>query len=76
LVTNSDGIPSIASEIVMYDPEARSSRATAAALREASRRGFCSCSGGVWFAMPTAYDLRPALEDRFLADTEGDPSDA
>lgn len=72
LTCNNDGIPSIASEIVIYDSEARSSKATAAALREASQRGYCVCANGVWFTTPAAYELRPALEARFLADTDDD----
>lgn len=70
-----DGGPVKASEVVVYDSEALGVNSTASALQSARRHGLAEYWGqGVWAASLRASDLRRALEDRFLADTE--PSDA
>lgn len=70
-----DGGPVKASEVVVYDAEALSVNSTASALQSARRHGLAEYWGeGIWTASLHASDLRDALEDRFLADTE--PSDA
>lgn len=63
--------PYRASEIVLYDGEAMSVRATAAALREAQKRGLAVYVGrGLWTAAGIALDHRRAFEDRYIRETE------
>lgn len=63
--------PAIASEVVIFDSEALSAFSTGRALAAARRRGLAQhWGGGVWAPSNLAYDLRGALEDRFLADTD------
>ncbi len=63
--------PAKVNEVIMYDAEALSTRATAAALSGARRARLADYWGrGVWVPTIHAHDLRAALEDRFLADTE------
>jgi len=71
LETNRElGMPVKASEVVMYDAEALSVVATGRALSAARRRGLAENWGGVWTPSLLALDLRKALEDRFLTDTD------
>jgi len=62
--------PVTAREVLTHDKESLSIQSTARALASAQRRGLVQCWGGVWSALPAAYALRSALEDRFLADTD------
>lgn len=73
LVSNDEQrAPSTAAEVCVYDGEALGARATAAALREGWRRGYCVCApGGYWAALAPAQQLRGALEARYLEDTGG-----
>jgi hypothetical protein len=69
-------MPPTAAEICVYDPEAISVRSTAAALREASRKGLCACApGGYWVAATAAMEMERELEDRLLADTDESEDD-
>lgn len=43
-----------AAEVCLYDEEAVSVKATAAALREAAKRGLCYCMSGYWFVIGDA----------------------
>lgn len=61
--------PVTAREVLIQDKESLSVQSTAAALASAQRHRLVQCWGGVWSALPAAYALRNALEDRFLADT-------
>ena len=66
--------PHRAPVVVHYDIEAPSARSTADALRRAMSRGLVDRWGpGLWTPTLLAQDLRGALEDRFLADTEAEP---
>jgi hypothetical protein len=62
---------------MLYDAEAVSPRSTAAALSVAQRRyqlvGYVG--KGLWVPTNRAYNLRAALETRYLRDT-GDDRDA
>lgn len=63
--------PFLASEVVLYDGEAVSARATAAALREAKKFGLAVYIGhGLWTATHLALDHASQFEDRYLRDTE------
>ena len=64
-----EGGPFLASEVVVYDEEALTARSTAAALRAAQRLGLAVCAGGYWTPTFRAYDLRGALEERYLEET-------
>lgn len=65
--------PAKVGEVILYDEEALSTRATAAALGGAKRARLADYWGGVgWVPTTHAHDLREALEDRFLADTKRD----
>jgi hypothetical protein len=60
-----------AAEIMLYDAEATSPRSTAAALREAMKHGLVGYVGkGLWVPTNRAYNLRQALESRYLKETE------
>lgn len=63
--------PHRASEVVSYDSEAVSAQATGRALASAMHRGLADRWGeGLWTPTVHAGDLRQALEDRFLRETE------
>lgn len=71
--STAEGMPPTASEAMLYDEEALSPRATAAALTSAARSGYCfRAPDGCWWPQTKLYDLRRALEDRYLAETERD----
>lgn len=65
--------PFKASEVVLYDSEAMSARATAAALRHAQRFGLALYVGrGLWTATNAALNLGREFEDRYCRDTAGE----
>jgi hypothetical protein len=66
----SAAMPATAAEVCVYDSEAVSVRATAAALTHARRLGLVIFTGRYWLATPDAQNLRAVLEDRFLAETD------
>ena len=70
-----EGGPFLASQVVVYDEEALTARSTAAALRAAQRLGLAVCAGGYWTPTFRGYDLRGALEERYLEETNR-PGDA
>lgn len=74
--TDEIGGPAVVAEIVVHDREALNVQSTSAALgRACHKHGLAENWGsGVWTPSLRARDLRGALEDRFLADTE-EPSD-
>lgn len=61
-----------AREIMLYDAEALSPKATAAGLREAQRRyGLVSYIGkGLWLPTNLALDHKRAFEDRYIRETD------
>lgn len=64
-------MPPTAAETCVYDEEAVSVKATAAALREAQRRGLAANARGFWFVAGDALLLgRRPFERRWLVDTE------
>lgn len=69
-------MPPTSAEVVVFDEEALSARSTAAALCNARKHGLCFCmpspDGNTWWITPAGYELRTAVEDRFLRDTERD----
>lgn len=71
-VDERDKGPVTAAEVVIYDDEALSARHTSRALVSASRRGLCFYDGRMCWWPTGAYDIRGALEDRFLRDTRRD----
>lgn len=63
-------MPRTAAEVCIHD-SGWGPLSTGAALREAARRGYCvRTSGGYWVAANRALELRAALEDRYLAETD------
>ena len=64
-------MPVTAAEAMLYDEEAMGPRGTAMALKHAQRLGYCFVTpGGYWVPGNATYDLRYALEDRYLRETE------
>jgi hypothetical protein len=63
-------MPVTAAEAQVYDGEAYTARQTAAGLRHAHRLGLVAYTGRYWCPLNGAYDLRRALEDRYLCDTD------
>jgi hypothetical protein len=64
-------MPPKAAEVCLYDGEAVSVKATAAALRAAQREGLAIfVPPDLWTPTFRAMDQRAAFEDRYLADTE------
>lgn len=62
-------------EVLVYDSESYSVASTRAALSRGLKRGLVDRVGvrpAFWFPTNRAMDLRIALEERFLADTERD----
>jgi hypothetical protein len=71
------GVPVTAAEVMIYDGQALTVQATAAALAAALRLGLTDRAGtGLWMAANQAREMRRALEDRVLGfpdrRTEGD----
>jgi hypothetical protein len=67
--------PLTAAEVCEYDSEALSARATGTALAHARRFRLASCvpgpdGNGLWWATDRAWEMRGALEDRFLREVE------
>jgi hypothetical protein len=69
--TDKDGSgPLTTAEICEYDSEALTAAHTAAALTRARQLGLASSAGpGLWFATDRAWEMRRALENRFLSET-------
>lgn len=66
-------MPVTAQEIMLYDSEAVSTKATGTALALARRKELAAYTGRYWLPTNDAYELYPELERRFLEDTqEGD----
>lgn len=63
-------MPVTAAEVCIYDSEAPNIVSTGAALREARERGLAIFTGKYWIATNEALELRSALEERFLRETE------
>jgi hypothetical protein len=73
LVACEGGNPSKPSEIIIYDSESRSVGGTCSALRRAIDAGLVDrWAYGIYVPTLRGYDLKPALEDRFLEETEGE----
>lgn len=65
--------PFTASEVVLYDEEARDARATGRALQSAAKLGWVLCiERRYWTPTCRALDRRKALEERFLLDVGAD----
>jgi hypothetical protein len=70
------GGPVYSREVAVRDPEAPNARSTTTALMHAERSGLAAAAGPVpvvWIATPLCHELKGALEDRFLTDTQ-DPA--
>lgn len=67
---NNPNMPPTSAEAQLYDGEALSARQTAAGLRHAHRLGLVAFTGCYWCPMNGAYELRSALEDRYLRETD------
>jgi hypothetical protein len=63
-------MPVTAAEAMLYDPEAMSPQSTGQALANAQRLGLAVQAARYWVPTGAALDLRSALEDRFLRETE------
>lgn len=60
-----------AAEVMLYDMEADSPRGTAAALRHAAKLGYAMrVPPAYWTATFSGLELRRALEDRYLRETD------
>lgn len=63
-------MPVTASEVMVYDQEALSPRATGSALQRARTLGLAMNAGRYWIPTNAALERTVEFEDRFLADTE------
>lgn len=67
--------PVTAAEVMIYDSEAVNPRGTAAALREAARRGLAVyLPPAYWTPTGWARKLQDRLEDRYIRDTAEEAS--
>jgi hypothetical protein len=67
--TNTGGCgPVTTAEVCEWDSEALTARNTASALVHARRLGLAGGGHGLWYATHRAWELRRALEDRFLGE--------
>jgi hypothetical protein len=63
-------MPVTAAEAQVYDEEALTARHTAAGLRHAHRLGLVGYAVPYWIPSNAALELRAAIEDRYLRETE------
>lgn len=68
-------MPPTAAEVCIYDSEALSPRATAAALTHGQRLGYCATISGIWTAGTRLHDIHGDLEDRYLRETMNEDLD-
>jgi hypothetical protein len=67
---NGGGIPVTTYEVCEYDAEAMTPASTYGALRRAMRAGLAGGCRGLWFPTNRAWEMRKALEERFLAEVD------
>lgn len=63
-------MPVTAAEAMLYDDEAMSPQGTGQALANARRLGLAVQAGRWWAPTGATLDMRSALEERFLRETE------